>query len=139
MEIAATINSITIYRHYIPNLPYNANLKSRARALRKAGNFAEVLFWLQVHKMKFHGIDFDRQRAIGNYIVDFYVVALGMAIEIDGEIHNDKENYDNLREEFLSSLGILVWRVSDFRVKFDLDNVMRELEEFIISQFGKAV
>ena len=138
MEIVTTINSIPIYRRYISNLPYNANLKYRARALRKAGNFAEVLFWLQVHKNKFHSIDFDRQRVIGNYIVDFYIVALGMAIEIYGDSHNEKEDYDNRREEFLTSLGIVVWRVSDLRAKFDLENVMQELEAFIISQFGKA-
>ncbi|MBP1163359.1 very-short-patch-repair endonuclease [Chryseobacterium sp. PvR013] len=40
---------------------------------------------------KFHTIDFDRQRIIGNYIVDFYVKTLGLIIEIDGSSHDEKE------------------------------------------------
>ena len=40
--------------------------------MRKAGVLSEVIFWLQVHKGMFWKIDFDRQRIIGNYIVDFY-------------------------------------------------------------------
>ena len=35
--------------------------------------------------------DFDRQRPIDAYIVDFYCKDLMLAIEIDGESHNAKE------------------------------------------------
>ena len=38
--------------NYILNLPYNPKLKDRAKALRKAGNFAEVVFWKQVRNKK---------------------------------------------------------------------------------------
>lgn len=47
----------------------------------------------------FWKIDFDRQRIIGNYIVDFYVKTLGLVIEIDGSSHENKEEYDQKREE----------------------------------------
>jgi hypothetical protein len=40
-EITAYING-AIYRNFIENLPYNIKLKSRARALRKAGVLSEV-------------------------------------------------------------------------------------------------
>ena len=33
---------------------------------------AEIAFWKQVHKKMFYGLDFDRQKVIGNYIVDNY-------------------------------------------------------------------
>jgi len=46
--------------NYILNLPYNPKLKDRAKALRKAGNFAEVVFWKQVRNKEFWQIDFDR-------------------------------------------------------------------------------
>ena len=68
-----TIKNIKIYHNTITTLPYNPKLKERAKALRYAENLSEVLFWMQVHKNHFHKIDFDRQRIIGNYIVDFYV------------------------------------------------------------------
>ena len=88
------IHNYKIKRNAIINLPYNAALKTRARALRKAGNLSEVIFWRQVRAGEFHNLDFDRQRVIGNYIVDFYVKSLGLVIEIDGESHNNKEEYD---------------------------------------------
>ena len=47
-----------------------------------------MLFWQQVHKGKFHGINFNRQKIIGNYIVDFYVPSLSLVIEIEGWSHN---------------------------------------------------
>ena len=130
------INEVIIYRNFIENLPYNIKLKERSRALRKAGNLSEVVFWLQVHKGKFYNIDFDRQRIIGNYIVDFYVKTLGLIVEIDGSSHNDKEVYDTFREEFLESFGIKIFRVSDYRILNDLDNVMEELAQFIVLNYS---
>ena len=135
-EITAYIYTQPIYRNFIKNLPYNTKLKARSRALRKAGVLSEVIFWLQVHKGMFWKIDFDRQRIIGNYIVDFYVKTLGLVVEIDGSSHNDKEEYDQKREDYLISLGLKVYRISDLRVKQDLRNVMLELEKYIVLQFG---
>jgi len=135
-EITAYINNRPIFRNFIENLPYNTKLKSRARALRKAGVLSEVIFWLQVHKGIFWKIDFDRQRIIGNYIVDFYVKTLGLVIEIDGSSHDNKEEFDQKREDYLISLGLKVYRISDLRVKHDLNNVMMELEKYIIKEFG---
>ena len=135
-EITASINQIPIKRNFVENLPYNSKLKLRARALRKAGNYSEVVFWQQVHKNKFHSIDFDRQRIIGNFIVDFYVKTLGLVIEIDGESHNSKEDYDEKREKYLESLGLKIFKTTNLRVLHDLDNVMKELENFIIEHFS---
>lgn len=135
-QIVTYINEIPIKRNFLENLPYNSQLKFRARALRKIGNYSEVVFWKQVHKKKFHKIDFDRQRIIGNYIVDFYVKTLGLVVEIDGGSHNDKEEYDDKRIKYIESLGIKVFITSDFKVLNDLDNVMKELECFIIEHFA---
>jgi very-short-patch-repair endonuclease len=138
-EITAYINTQPIYRNFIVNLPYNIKLKARSRALRKAGVLSEVIFWLQVHKGMFWKIDFDRQRIIGNYIVDFYVKTLGLVIEIDGSSHDNKEGYDQKREDYLVSLGLKVFRISDLRVKHDLSNVMTELEKYIVDKFGNKM
>lgn len=137
-EILTHIDNKPIYKNFIENLPYNPNLKIRARNLRKAGNYPEVVFWQYVHKRKFHNIDFDRQRIIGNYIVDFYVKALGLIIEIDGSSHDNKETYDKKRELYLSSLGLKVYRISSLRILHDLGNVITELEAFIIENFGRT-
>jgi very-short-patch-repair endonuclease len=117
-------------------LPCNPQLKERAKALRKAGNLPEVLFWQQVNKGKFHHIDFDRQRIIGNYIVDFYVKRLGLVVEIDGIIHNFQHVYDQEREAYLRSLGLRVYRISAADVLKHIESVMIGLEDFIIEQYG---
>ena len=97
---------------------------------------SEVIFWKQVRNKEFHQIDFDRQKIIGNYIGDFYIKSLGVVIEIDGSSHNDKEDYDNKRQLFLESLDLVFYRISDYRIKNDLINVMKELEDFIIEKFS---
>ncbi|WP_228448456.1 MULTISPECIES: DUF559 domain-containing protein [unclassified Chryseobacterium] len=79
---------------------------------------------------------FDRQRIIGNYIVDFYVKTLGLIIEIDGSSHDEKQIYDGIRQEYLESLSLLVFRFTDFDVKNNLWIVMKELEDFIITHYG---
>ena len=134
-EILTIIHDIPIKRNFVLNLPYNAPLKSRAKALRKAGNFSEVVFWKEVRNKSFWNIDFDRQRIIGNYIVDFYVKALGLVVEIDGEIHNFQEEYDEKREMFLKELGLKVFRISTTKMLFDTENVMKDLEQFIITEY----
>lgn len=110
-------------------LPYNPILKERARELRKAGNLAEVLFWKQVRNKSFKGLDFDRQKIIGNYIVDFYCPNFNVVIEIDGSSHDDKQEYDALRDEYLKSLGLVVIHITDFEVKENMDAVMQYLND----------
>lgn len=130
------INDTEIKQRPVLNLPYNNKLKERAKLLRRAGNLPEVLFWMQVTKGNFHKIDFDRQRIIGNYIVDFYVKALGLIIEIDGSSHDDKEVYDKNREEYFISLGLKVHRISVDDVMKAMNFVLMGLEEYIIKEYG---
>ncbi len=137
-EVITHINGTPILRKSIEYLPYNAKLKQLARDKRKAGILSEVLFWQQVHQRKFHGIDFDRQRVIGNYIVDFYVKKLGLVVEIDGRSHDFKKEYDRERQQFLESFGLTVFRITDFDVLQQIDRVMRSLEVLIMEKFGKG-
>lgn len=105
-------------------LPYNKNLKEKARELRKAGNLPEVLFWNQVKNKQFKGLDFDRQKIIGNYIVDFYCPNCNVVIEIDGSSHDDKVEYDAERDAYLESLGLTVIHIPVADVMKNLNGVM---------------
>ncbi len=135
-EILTVINGIPIRRNFVENLPYNPYLKALSKEKRKARILGEVIFWKKVRAKKFYTIDFDRQRIIGNYIVDFYVKTLGLIIEIDGSSHDEKQIYDGIREEYLESLGLSVFRISDFDVRNNLSLVMKELEDFIVLHYG---
>ncbi|HOK10602.1 MAG TPA: DUF559 domain-containing protein, partial [Candidatus Hydrogenedens sp.] len=110
-------------------LPYNSDLKERARELRKAGNLSEVLFWKRVRNRQFMNLDFDRQKIIGNYIVDFFIKDIGVVIEIDGSSHVDKEEYDKERDEYLKNIGLKVIHIKDEDVRHNLDGVMEYLKE----------
>ena len=111
------------------DLPFNPALKERAKELRKARNLAEVVFWQQVHKKKFKGYDFDRQKIVGNYIVDFYCANVGVVIEIDGSSHDHKQEYDARRDEYLCSLGLTIIRIPATGVLKHLVQTMAWLEE----------
>ena len=117
-------------------LPYNPKLRERAKSLRKAGILHEVLLWNQIKSKQLNGLDFDRQKIIGNYIVDFYIKALGLVVEIDGLSHEGKVEYDYSRQLFLESFGIQVFRVGDGEVKNALIDVLERLEQFIIVNYG---
>lgn len=109
------------------SLPYNPALKERAKELRQAGNLSEVLFWNQVKNKQFKGLDFDRQKIIGNYIVDFYCSNCQVVIEIDGSSHDDKVEYDANRDQFLEDLGLKVIHIPVNDIMFKLGEVMEML------------
>ncbi|WP_051190488.1 endonuclease domain-containing protein [Kaistella palustris] len=134
-KLLTHINGIEIFRRKIDVLPKNKELLAKARSLRKGYILSEVLFWKQVRNSGFHNIDFDRQRIIGNYIVDFYIKSLGVVIEINGSGVDDKEDCGDAGH-FLERLNLKVYRISDFRIKNDLANVMKELEDYIIKNFS---
>ncbi|MFI5162730.1 MAG: endonuclease domain-containing protein [Sphingobacteriales bacterium] len=115
-------------------IPYNPQLKALAKKLRKNMTFGEVLLWNELKGDKFLGFDFDRQRCIDSYIVDFYCKELMLVIEIDGMSHNDEEAFlkDGIRENKLKSFGITVVRFAESEVKYDMLNVRRGIEGAII-------
>ena len=130
------IRDIVLRENPVTQLPYNPNLKQRAKKLRQAKNLSEVLFWMQVTKGNFHNIDFDRQRVIGNYIVDFYIKKLGLVIEIDGSSHDNKIEYDIIREEYLIGLGLKVHRISVSDIMNKMQMVMASLEDYILEYYS---
>ena len=116
-------------------LPYNSDLKERARELRKAGNLPEVVFWKVVKNKQIFGLDFDRQKIIGNFIVDFYCTKLALIIEIDGSSHDEKYEYDMEREVYLRSLGLKILRFTVRDVMDNLSWVVEYLKEYILREY----
>jgi very-short-patch-repair endonuclease len=110
------------------SLPYNPKLCNRAQELRKAGNLSEVLLWNQLKNRKFRGFDFDRQKVIGNFIVDFYCTNHNVVLEIDGSTHDDKVEHDVLRDAFLTGLGLTVIHIQAKDILNNLDGVMEMLK-----------
>ena len=115
-------------------LPYKPYLKPLAKALRKNMTFAEVLLWNELKQKRMCGYDFDRQRPIYNYIVDFYCKDLMLAIEVDGISHYSEEANidDNIRQREIEELGVSFLRFDDGEVRTDMQNVLRSIEGWIM-------
>jgi very-short-patch-repair endonuclease len=112
-------------------IPYNPELKELARELRRNMTLSEVLLWNELKQKKILGYDFDRQRPIGNFIVDFYCKELSLAIEIDGKSHIYRYDYDDERQQVIEKSGVTFLRFEDIQVKRDISNVLRVIEDWI--------
>ena len=112
-------------------LPYDPNLKKLARQLRKNSTMSEVLLWRCLKGKQILGYDFDRQRPIDRYIVDFYCKELRLAIEIDGSTHDEKIQEDITRQRNLELLNVRFLRFRDADVKRNLEGVVEEIKKWI--------
>ena len=114
-------------------IPYNPKLKQLARILRNNSTMSEVLLWQYLKNKQMRGYDFDRQKPIDNYIVDFFCNELMLAIEIDGSSHNFDESYqqDLTRQNILEDLGVSFLRFNDIDIKKDIGNVIRAIDGWI--------
>jgi very-short-patch-repair endonuclease len=112
-------------------LPYNPKLKERARELRKNSTLSEVLLWGHIKGKQISGYDFDRQKPIDNFIVDFFCNELMLAIEIDGETHNYRVSQDRERQMKLEGLGVRFLRFTDEEVKRNIGGVLSVIENWV--------
>jgi very-short-patch-repair endonuclease len=112
-------------------IAYQASSKAFARKLRREMTLAEVLLWNQLKRRQMLGYDFDRQRPIGKYVVDFYCKELRLAVEVDGRSHDVKEQSDRERQRELEELGVAFLRFWDAEVKRDMRGVLARLAEGI--------
>jgi len=114
-------------------IPYNPKLKELAKKLRQNMTFSEVKLWNEIKNSQLMGYDFDRQRPIGNFIVDFYCKDLKLAIEIDGITHEDEDILlmDKIRQEELETFGVVFLRFDALLVVNKVEAAVREIRVWI--------
>ena len=88
-------------------------LRARARSLRAASTDAERRLWYLLRAHRTQGWKFRRQHPIGPYIVDFVCFEHQLVVEVDGSQHLDAAAYDEQRDCFLRTRGLLVLRFWD--------------------------
>jgi very-short-patch-repair endonuclease len=110
-------------------LQYNKSLKQLSRNLRRNMTDAEKLMWSKIRGKQLNGLQFYRQKIIGNYIADFYCPKIRLVIEIDGGQHYSAEEKerDRLRDEYMARAGVTVLRFSDRDVLKNLESVLEKL------------
>ena len=107
--------------------PYEKGLIPFARALRRNMTAEEKHLWYDC--LCHLPMRVKRQKNIGNYIVDFYVPAARLVIEVDGLQHTDAEHResDAKRDAFLASLGITVLRFSNESIRHNFKGVCEDI------------
>ncbi len=92
---------------------------------------AEKRIWKALLSRKQKNVRFLRQRSIKNFIVDFFAPEIGLIIEIDGNSHYNKPEYDRYRQDKLEKLGYTFLRFSEGDVLYHLDDVFVQIEQGI--------
>ena len=109
------------------NTTNNSKLIGNAKALRKNMTKEEKHLWYDF--LKILPVTVNRQKVIGNYIVDFYIATSKIVIEIDGSQHYEDSGIENdaKRDTFLNNLGIKVLRYSNLDVNQKFENVCEDI------------
>ena len=115
----------------IGHIEYNKDHKDFSRTLRNNSTLGEILLWNQLKAGRMLGHKFNRQKPLGNYIVDFYCKKLNLVIEVDGYSHQSKHKEDLKREKELSKMGLSVIRFTEQQCRKDMINAVRAIEGWI--------
>src|SRR2546421_9040094 len=103
-------------RHHVPPV-----LLERARCMRHEPAPAEQKLWWCLRNRKLCGYKFRRQQALGPYVADFFCAEAKLVVELDGESHGERYEYDQRRTKRLTRDGYHI-------VRFENDDVFRFLD-----------
>jgi very-short-patch-repair endonuclease len=81
-----------------------------------------MLLW-RLLRLNRRELRFRKQHPIGPYVADFYCPSAKMVIEIDGAVHNERQDADSRRDAYMASVGLTVIRVPAAEVLADPEGV----------------
>ncbi len=113
---------------------YNrASEKEKRQKLRNNMTKAEKMLWDKIKGKQIESCKFRRQYSVAQFIIDFYCPELKLAIEIDGESHfqEDAVKYDQERQIFIESAGIIFLRFTNNEVFEKLNSILEIITEKI--------
>ena len=99
--------------------------------MRKIETRAEKLLWIRLRNRQVAGFKFRRQHPIGYFVSDFYCHEIKLIIELEGKIHDKKEQkeYDKLRKELIETWGYKIINFRNRQIYNDIENVMQCVKE----------
>ncbi len=109
------------------NKTNNSRLTGNSKTLRKNMTKEERHLWYDF--LRNLPITVNRQKVIGNYIVDFYIAKAKLVIELDGSQHYEDKGIesDKDRDEYLNSLGLRVLRYSNLDINRNYKDVCEDV------------
>ena len=109
-----------------------------AREQRSAPTVAEGLLWEQLRASKL-GYKFRRQHPFDLFVLDFYCDVARLVVEVDGPLHEGREDYDCWRDQELQRRGLWVLRFRSEQVEADPLLVAEEIREAVVRMVGGGV
>ena len=105
------------------SLDYNKSNIVLAKNLRKNATKQENHLWYDF--LSKYEVRFQRQKAIDNFIADFYCHQAKLIIEIDGSQHYTEEGIkkDEFRTETLEEYGLKVIRFTNYQINTNFRGV----------------
>lgn len=102
---------------------YNKANIPLARALRKDMTPWERKLWYDY--LRSYPVRFQRQKAIGNFIADFYCAKAGLVVELDGGGHYEPQQAekDAARTKELESMDLQVLRICNLEIDRNFSGV----------------
>jgi very-short-patch-repair endonuclease len=94
----------------------------RARYLRNNMTETERRVWARLRNRQIDGYKFRRQVPVGPYFVDFLCVSARLAVEVDGEGHDEER--DERKTAGLEALGYRVLRIPVQEIDESIDDVI---------------
>ena len=113
--------------HYPTAKANDKEYKEYRKALRSNMTPAEATLWRALKGRGVGGMKFRRQQGIGPFILDFYCPEHRLGIELDGDSHDYKYEYDEERTEYLRQQGIRIIRFSNQQVFTSIQGVVSEI------------
>ncbi len=109
------------------------SFKERRRELRHNQTDAENVLWQRIRGRQILNFKFYRQFSVGAYIMDFYAPQAKLGIELDGGQHAEanQEEYDQIRTDYLTSIGIRILRFWNYEVMNDLVTVTETINNHL--------
>lgn len=94
---------------------------------------AEQLLWQHLRRKQICGIQFNRQKPLLDFIVDFYCARAQLVIELDGSQHFETHYKlkDQARDTALSKIGLLVLRFDNRQVLLEIESVLAVIEQHV--------
>ena len=113
------------------DIPKNKKLTKIAQKLRRNMTKEERHLWYDF--LRNSPIQFNRQKVIGEYIVDFYCHKAKLIIELDGSQHFEEVNMkdDEGRTKFFQSLGLKVLRIPNNEIWDNFPGVCEVIEYLV--------
>ena len=107
---------------------YNKENIPLAKELRKNMTPWERKLWYEF--LRNYPVRFQRQKAIGNYIADFYCARARLVIELDGSGHYTAEKIekDELRTKELESMKLTVLRICNLDIDRNFVGVCERID-----------